>query len=72
MIKPYVLSAKIWNRLHASGMSLICPRCGLPIIIGEAVINKSKGAKSRWLYHAACYEAMFVDIPDDENEEEKA
>jgi RNase P subunit RPR2 len=68
---PYVLSAKYSRRFQARGIALICRRCGQPIISGQEIVNRSQGARSRRLYHAACYDAMFVDIPDEENEEEK-
>lgn len=58
---------------HLQGLRicLICARYGRPLSVGDPVTHKISRAKTRRLYHQSCYDSMFLNVPDGENEEEK-
>lgn len=71
MKSAYVLTKGGLHYLQTLGIGLICRRCQMPIVVGDTIIRKGKGDKSRRLYHQVCYDSLFLDTNDDENEEEK-
>jgi len=50
-----------------------CSKCGIiiPIHIGHVFYSNTAKPKNRLFYCKDCYSIMYVDVPDDEGEEEK-
>jgi len=57
LTKRFTLSPRTKNILEKKGFSLVCPRCGLPIQVGDVVTAQRAGRHSQH-YHTDCWEAM--------------
>jgi hypothetical protein len=67
-LRRYTLTERVLKQRYLKrgwNLPLVCYKCGRVINIGEKIVRK----RSK-VYHEACYEATFIDLPDLDSEDE--
>jgi hypothetical protein len=62
----YVITKDIYSRLLSfKGKNLFCKRCSKELKIGDHIKGSRNSGTSK-LYHAECYDQMFIDLEDEQ------
>jgi hypothetical protein len=65
----YTKTAK--DHLRALDVSLLRYRCGQMLLMYEPIVRKTSSKRNRApVYHAACWQELFVDYPHDQRNED--
>jgi hypothetical protein len=68
-LRRYILTESVLKQRYLKrgwNLPLVCYKCGRVINIGEKIVRK----RSK-IYHETCYEATFIDLPDDLSPEDE-
>ena len=65
----YVLTERTKKILEARKYKLVCKICDCPLLVGDEIESKQQRRGMSKLYHASCYDASFMELPDVTDEE---
>jgi hypothetical protein len=71
MTTSHILTSSSRKHAITKKWSLSCAKCFQEIQIGQELVRKGRNVRTRF-YHKECFESLFIELDEDENEEEKA
>ena len=71
--KRFILTRRNYNTLIGRGYNLVCKLCKHPLQIGDCIESKPSkyGKQKRKYYHCECYDGSFIDVGDDEEDNDE-